>query len=344
MGNNNVSTTGWRVLAIDPRGPCKECQIIPFFDYILEINGNKLGETADALKKELESNRNKQTKLTILNYKTMKVRKVDVCPCDNWGGVGMIGLMIASDSYATADERVIRVLSVFQKSPAEAAGLHPFVDYILGTDTRIFRGLDAFEEFVIKHIDTEIQLVVYNSNICQVREVRITATSTWSAATDQGVLGCEVGSGLLHKIPEVLAETVITVHEALFSNIYDVAWQVAPRANGKEIPIRSTDIIFSVEEISETTPLVSEQDNVSRCKRSIDASIVEVSEPNPQLSSSQAVQNVTDIKGPTEAQAPADVSTSAPIEPAGEEISKTGSSFHGALSAPEETKITDTKL
>jgi len=83
MGNDNGSTTGWRVLAADHRGPCGNSNIIPFFDYILEINGKRLDGTASDLKEALESNRNKKTELTILNYKTMKERKVEVCPCDN---------------------------------------------------------------------------------------------------------------------------------------------------------------------------------------------------------------------------------------------------------------------
>lgn len=322
MGNNNASTIGWRILAVDPRGPCKDCEIIPFFDYILEINGHLLGRS-DLLKKELESNRNQQTKLFVLNYKTSKVREVEVCPSDNWGGIGMLGLMIANDDYATADERVIRILNVFPESPADAAGLHPFVDYVLGTDSRIFQGLDGFEEFVVKRADTEIRLMVYNSNICQVRDVRITPTSSWSAANDQGVLGCEVSSGLLHKIPDVLPETVITVHEGLSSHNGDQAYEVIQPVNKEDIPICSSDINFSVKEVAETAPLVSAEDKFSSSEKySMDVLLLEkVSEQNAEVSSSGTVQHISEDKRPMKTEYSADVSKTAPIEPMGDKIS-----------------------
>jgi len=347
MGNNNGSTTGWRILAVDPRGPCRECEIIPFFDYILEINGQLLGRS-DLLKTELESNRYKQTKLSVLNYKTSKVREVEVWPSDNWGGIGILGLMIANDNYATADERVIRVLNVFPESPADAAGLHPFVDYVLGTNSRIFEGLDDFEEFVVQRQDMEIRLIVYNSNICQVRDVRITPTSSWSAANDQGVLGCEVSSGLLHKIPDVLPETVITVHEGLSSYIGDIAYQVIKPSNKEDIPICSSDINFSVKEVAETAPLVSGEDKISSSMKFFKDVLFheKVSEQNAEVSSSRTVQHISEDKRPMKTVYSADVSKTAPIEPARDKISKAGSSSHinRSLRTPEETKLTDTIL
>jgi len=276
MGNDNSSTTGWRVLSADHRGPCSNCNIIPYFDYILEINGKMLDQTATGLKEALESNRNKQTELTIFNYKTKKARKVEVCPCDNWGGVGILGLRITSDSWATADERMIRVMSVFPKSPAEAAGLHPFVDYIMGSDTHIFQGLDSFEAFVVRHIDTEIELKVYNSNNYQVREVRVTPTANWSQMTDQGILGCEGSSGLLHKCPEVFPDTVITIHETLMSTLCDVSCGVVSPAKEEGARVCSTGIKSPVKEISEKASLVPKQPSVPlSCKDPIELFLIE---------------------------------------------------------------------
>jgi len=217
MGSDTSSTEcGWRVLATDDRGPCNEGSIIPFFEYIIGINGKRLDGVAVTLKEELQANCNKPTELTILNYKTLKTRKITVCPSDDWGGVGLLGLIITYDNFKTADERVVRVLSVFPDSPAMLAGLHPFVDYILGTDSCIFHGIDSFEEYISNNVDLDVTLRVYNSEVCQVREVKIRPTSQWGNATSQGILGCEVSSGLLHKVPDVPGETcIITVRETI---------------------------------------------------------------------------------------------------------------------------------
>jgi len=216
MGSDTSSTaSGWRVLASDSRGPCNEGSIIPFFEYIIGINGKRLDGVAVSLKEELQANINKPTELTILNYKTLKTRKITVCPSDDWGGVGLLGLIITYDNFRTADERVVRVLSVYPDSPAMLAGLHPFVDYILGTDSCIFHGIDSFETYISSNVNVDLTLRVYNSKICQVREVKIRPTSGWSNAYRQGILGCEVSSGLLHKVPDVPSETCITVRETI---------------------------------------------------------------------------------------------------------------------------------
>jgi hypothetical protein len=216
MGSDTSSTaSGWRVLATDSRGPCNEGSIIPFFEYIIGINGKRLDGVAVSLKEELQANTNKPTELTILNYKTLKTRKITVCPSDDWGGVGLLGLIITYDNFRTADERVVRVLSVYPDSPAMLAGLHPFVDYILGTDSCIFHGIDSFETYISGKVDVDVTLSVYNSQMCQVREVKITPTCGWGEAHSQGILGCEVSAGLLHKVPDVPSETCITVRDTI---------------------------------------------------------------------------------------------------------------------------------
>jgi len=213
MGNDTSTTTsGWRVLATDVRGPCNESNIIPFFEYIIGVKGKRLDGVAVNLKEELSTNCNKPIDLTILNYKTLKTRKITVCPSDDWGGVGLLGLIITYDNFKTADERVVRVLSVHPGSPAECAGLHPFVDYILGTESYIFHGIGSFEDYISSNIEVELTLRVYNSKLCQVREVRITPRY-WGNSDSKGVLGCEVSSGLLHKVPDLPDGACLTIRE-----------------------------------------------------------------------------------------------------------------------------------
>jgi len=269
MGSDTSSTAcGWRVLATDSRGPCNEGSIIPFFEYIIGINGKRLDGVAVTLKEELQANSNKPTELTILNYKTLKTRKITVCPSDDWGGVGLLGLIITYDNFRTADERVVRVLSVYPDSPAMIAGLHPFIDYILGTESCIFHGIDSFEEYISGNIDVELTLRVYNSKMCQVRQVKIRPTSNWGNSSSQGILGCEVSSGLLHKVPDVPSESCITVRETiapedtvrsnLETNSHEARDHIPQKAvpesnNANQLPQPPTPEIVETAAISPTT-------------------------------------------------------------------------------------------
>jgi len=106
------------------------------------------------------------------------------------------------------------VLSVTRGSPAQQAGLHPYVDYILGTNTCVFHGLDSFEEFVSKNLNEEVHLKVYNSNLCQIRDVKVIPAMNWSDVQEsESVLGCEIGSGLLHKVPDIPEGAHITARD-----------------------------------------------------------------------------------------------------------------------------------
>jgi len=289
MGNDTSTTTsGWRVLATDVRGPCNEVHIIPFFEYIIGINGKRLDGVAVSLKEELQINCNKPTDLTILNYKTLKTRKITVCPSDDWGGVGLLGLIITYDNFKTADERVVRVLSVHPDSPAELAGLHPFIDYILGTESCIFNGIDSFEDYVSSHVNVELTLRVFNSKLCQVREVRIRPTINWGNSNSRGILGCEVSSGLLHKIPDLPNGACITVRQTQVESV--------PPAAGEET-MQMTNLDTNNGEAGETVENVSaigENSNVNIPTQIVQAEDVDtraVADLEPELSAGENDQD-----------------------------------------------------
>ena len=61
-----------------------------------------------------------------------------VTPNSEWGGWGLLGCRLRFDSYEDADENMIRVLEVEDKSPAAKAGLIPFKDYLLGSLDQVF--------------------------------------------------------------------------------------------------------------------------------------------------------------------------------------------------------------
>jgi len=84
MGSNE-SSFGWRVLAVDLRGPCGDLELIPFIDYIVAVNGKRLVNGKKVLKKELAKSKIKRTviSLTVKNFLTSGERKIQVIPSEN---------------------------------------------------------------------------------------------------------------------------------------------------------------------------------------------------------------------------------------------------------------------
>merc|ERR1719419_268016 len=123
--------------------------------------------------RELAASKNRTAEITLINYKTGLVRIIKIIPSENWGGNGLLGLIIAEDNWSTADSRVVRILSVETDSLAEQAGLKSLDDYLLGTECCIFSGTKGFCKHISKHKDSVLRLRVYNSSLCEVREVKI---------------------------------------------------------------------------------------------------------------------------------------------------------------------------
>jgi len=202
MGGTESVPGGWRVLAVDPRGPCGQHNIIPFFEYIVAINGKRLDEQGKKVLKSLAMSKQKRTELTLLNYKTTVERTLEIFPSISWGGAGLLGLIIVQDDWATADRRAVKVLSVKSGSPAEKACFEPSLDYILGTESVVFPGWGGFLKHLERHKDSELRLRVYNARTSELREVRV-------KCTDADSYGFQLGAGELHQIPDILPGTEI---------------------------------------------------------------------------------------------------------------------------------------
>ena len=110
----------------------------------------------------------------------------------------MLGVTIRLDNYAGAEERLIRVLTVEPKSPAAVAGLVPEKDFILGTTHQTLDSSDSLAELLYQNIDQVVEFYVYNSDSDLVRTVVLMPTYSWGG---EGLLGAEVGTGYLHRLP-----------------------------------------------------------------------------------------------------------------------------------------------
>lgn len=140
----------------------------------------------------------------VFNIKSQEARLVKVVPEDDWGGAGLLGVTIRLDNYAGAEERLIRVLTVEPKSPAAVAGLVPEKDFILGTTHQTLDSSDALADLLHSHVDQVVELYVYNTDSDLVRTVVLMPTLSWGG---EGLLGAEVGTGYLHRLPATACKT-----------------------------------------------------------------------------------------------------------------------------------------
>lgn len=136
--------------------------------------------------------------LVVWNIKCQEKRLVTITPSDSWGGAGLLGVTIRLDDYGGADERLIRVLSVEPSSPAAICGLVEHQDYLLGTTADSFDSTATLAQVLQRHVDKVVEVYVYNTDSDVVRVVALMPTYAWGGA---GLLGAEVGTGYLHRLP-----------------------------------------------------------------------------------------------------------------------------------------------
>ncbi len=125
-------------------------------------------------------------------------------PSDDWDGAGLLGVTIKLDNYGGADERLIRVLDVEKGSPASIAGLVKDKDFMLGTTTQNFVSSATLAAVLEDNIDQVVEIYVYSSDSDIVRVVALVPTLSWGGA---GLLGAEVGTGYLHRLPNSCRST-----------------------------------------------------------------------------------------------------------------------------------------
>lgn len=134
----------------------------------------------------------------VWNIKCQEKRLVTITPSDSWGGAGLLGVTIRLDDYGGADERLIRVLDVEPSSPAAICGLVKEKDYLLGTTADSFDSTSTLAQVLQRHVDKVVEVYVYNTDSDVVRVVALMPTYAWGG---QGLLGAEVGTGYLHRLP-----------------------------------------------------------------------------------------------------------------------------------------------
>lgn len=189
---------GVRVFRVHPGSPAAEAGLEVFFDIILEVNGTVMdANNQHGFGEKVKACENGVAKLTVYSCRAHNTREVVVMP-RAWAGTGILGATVRYDTVDPVECNGIRVLEVFPNSPAAYAGLVPFQDYMLGTGTAIFHDIDELVEQLHSNLNQKMSLYTYNSDSETVREISIVPNNDWGG---DGCMGCDIGTGLLHRIP-----------------------------------------------------------------------------------------------------------------------------------------------
>lgn len=113
----------------------------------------------------------------------------------------------------SSTEDVWHILDVIPDSPADAAGLLPYGDYIVGTPEGNVHGEAGLGELVEDYLSRTLRLYVYNHEYGVTRLVTITPSRSWGGT---GALGCVLVFGALHRLPIPLTEPPAGPGETLF--------------------------------------------------------------------------------------------------------------------------------
>ncbi|KAI0555402.1 GRASP55/65 PDZ-like domain-containing protein [Xylaria curta] len=187
-----------------------ELGVEPWFDFVVGINGRMIDNPDPRLfAQEVRNCAGGTVALGLWSAKGQRIRVLHIPVPSTTGSLGL-SLQWAPLSLAST---IWHVLDVPANSPADAAGLLPYSDYILGTPDGILHGESGLGELVDDYIGRPLRLWVYNNEYNVTRELEIVPSREWGG---EGALGCVLGFGALHRLPPPLDEPVSAPGETMF--------------------------------------------------------------------------------------------------------------------------------
>lgn len=176
------------------------CGLRAFEDFVLGIRGVPINDDDAALAGLLQANEGTDVRLEVYNVIDMCARTVTLRPA-KWNGPGLLGAAVRYEgvSEAAAGTGTQHVVDLIPGSPADAAGLVPDSDYIVGSPAQAFKSSGEFNALIADCLEknTAASVMVYSTATSRVRNVELRPQEGWGG---EGVLGCELATGLLHKI------------------------------------------------------------------------------------------------------------------------------------------------
>jgi hypothetical protein len=160
---------------------------MPFLDFIVELNGTPLAKSEMPFQELIQINKECKVRLGVYSLLTRTTRETDAQASEDWGGHGLLGLVLRYEDANEASERIFHVTQVIVNSPAHTAGLEAG-DFILGS---IEYNLKTTEDIAaLAEALGCAKLVVYKR-----------ATQTVTEVVVQGSpIGFELAQGVLHSL------------------------------------------------------------------------------------------------------------------------------------------------
>ncbi|KAG8750105.1 hypothetical protein FRC12_013075 [Ceratobasidium sp. 428] len=197
------------VLRVAPGSPAADTDITPFFDFVVGVQGMEgiVDVDAASLERVVEAREGTEIQLVVWSSKVQQTRTVSLTPSRKWTSLlppppdakpSLLGLSMRLCTPEFSLDNVWHILDVHDGSPAESAGLVPYGDYIIGYSGGVLERESDFYELVEAHVDKPLRVYVYSHDFDNLREVVLVPNRMWGG---QGLLGCGVGFGLLHRIP-----------------------------------------------------------------------------------------------------------------------------------------------
>lgn len=234
-------TEGYHVLKVQDNSPGQKAGLEAFFDFIIAIAGTRLDQDNDMLKELLKQNIDKAVKVVVYSSKTQTVRELTLTPTSGWGGQGLLGVSIRFCSFEGANEHVWHILEVHPNSPAEAAGLRAYSDYVIGADAIRHENDDLFT-LIETHEQQPLKMYVYNIDDDACREVTIKPNSSWGG---EGALGCGIGYGYLHRIPIQAGNAAVAKPPTTIPSSTSVASPMPTSTPAPVIPVTAPSTIVA---------------------------------------------------------------------------------------------------
>ncbi|KAJ1637697.1 GRASP55/65 PDZ-like domain-containing protein [Pavlovales sp. CCMP2436] len=231
---------GYRVHHVEADSPAALAGLVSILDYIVVANGVRVDQEDGRLVQMIGESKDLEMRLCIFNTHTLRTREVTIVPNDKWGGSGLLGCTIRFDVLHSHDKHTLHVLDVYESSPASMAGLEGNNDYIIAVGDLLYNGMNEFMEIVHHNMLREVRLYVYNAATETVRECPIVPDNQWGG---DGTLGCALGAGYLHLLPQSRLRVLRRPNRQLASSATGrssgdlAAPEVATDANGSSGPV-----------------------------------------------------------------------------------------------------------
>lgn len=184
----------------------------PWFDFVIGINGRTIDNSDPQLfTTEVRNCAGSSISLGVYSVKGQIIREIYVSVPPDASSLG-VSLQWAPLGLG---EDVWHILDVMPSSPADAAGLLPYSDYVIGSPDSQLHGEAALGNLIEQYMNQALRLWVYNNEYDVTRLVTITPAKGWGG---EGALGCVLGYGALHRVPAPLTEPAQQPGETLFES------------------------------------------------------------------------------------------------------------------------------